>query len=133
MTLEGFVYKGQGLAKDWIGPDSIHSEFLKVRLSFGSINVYVKGEDHYLFEQAIDPNSVRTAACLRAVPCKVGGYDAFILRTECGGLAPYDLIQPPRTMLEIVAEWHLRTKLGLSDGDKVTIEFDASPPAHYSA
>jgi hypothetical protein len=133
--LRGVVFEGQGLAKGWMEKDPLLSVTLGVKLHPGSINFFVSG-DYRLFDQDISPNCVRNAGHLRALPCVVRRGDArrngFIVRTEFQGPRTPIAIPQPNTMLEILAESHLRTDLGLGFGETpVEIEFDPSQTKSY--
>ena len=51
-------------------------------------------------------------------PCRVGDLDAFVLRTEANEEGRGD---HPTTLVEVAAAVHLRSALGLEDGDEVTL------------
>jgi CTP-dependent riboflavin kinase len=128
-VLQGIVGTGLGAARGWMATDGYLSQFLKVPLHHGTLNVYVKG-DHFVIGDGFDPDSARRNGKVRALPCTVNGLDAFIVRNEHGG--PAQISMPaPRTLFEIVSEFYLRGKLGLQDESLVELRFNLEDLKDY--
>lgn len=53
------------------------------------------------------------------VRCRVDGVDCLVVRTDRNDAGTGD---HPRTVVEVVSTVHLRTALGLADGDEVVLE-----------
>ena len=127
---DGVVGKGQGLARQWMTDDPYLSDALGVNLYPGTLNVYVRG-DHFMIGDGFDPGGARANGFVWALPCTVNGSPAFVVRNEMNGPESNDLLPPPRTLFEIVAEKCLCDVLGLRRGSTVVLEFDPSHKKQY--
>ena len=97
---------------------------LQTTLYRGTFNVYANG-NYRMICDGFDPWGVQRNGGLYAVPCKVNGYDAFIVRNQRGGPAASDLgMEEDCTLFEIVSATYLREKLGVTDRDIVRIEYN---------
>lgn len=55
------------------------------------------------------------------IGCRVADADCFLVRTDKNDSGEGD---HPQTVVEVVSAVHLRTALGLQDGDEVVLELD---------
>ena len=123
MTLECIVGWGQKLAVQLM-QNGYLSNPLGVDLCPGTFNVYANG-DHRVIGDGFDPGGVRQNGGLRALPCTANGHDGFIVRNERRGPAADRLgMEDNCTLFEIVSPTHLRNALGVTDGDRVILEYD---------
>lgn len=88
-----------------------------VRLYPGSLNA-ILDEPWIVADAALRLEPPEYGVALTIVPCEIDGVRAFIIRTDKNNAGLGD--RPPNG-LEIAAPTHLRTNLGLSDGDEVEI------------
>jgi len=115
------VATGLGDLAQWMQQYSdVYERRVGVRLFPGSLNV-VLDDDYRLPRSAIriEPPELGGRVGMNIVPCTIQGVPAFILRTDQNeaGTGGHD-----RDVVEIGAAVHLRTALGLSDGDIVEIQ-----------
>lgn len=96
---------------------------LGVALVPGTLNVELDGPWSMPEERLVlEPDPARATVRVFVVPCRIEGVDAFVLRTEANEQGRGD---HPSTIVEIAARVHLRTSLGLRDGDPVELELPA--------
>lgn len=91
-----------------------------VRLVPGTLNVQLDA-DWSMPEEALvlEPDPARGTVRVFVAPCRIAGRPAFVVRTAANQEGRGD---HPRSLVEIAADVHLRTALGLVDGDAVELE-----------
>jgi len=120
MALQGKVISGLGEGSFWVKKiANVFKEKTGMNLFYGTLNIeldkpYKLGEDIII----VHKKEYGGAEELYFEPCKMNGYDAYIIRTaksESGEGGH------PLTILEIMSDVNLRDKFGLKDGDNVLI------------
>ena len=117
-VLRGRVAGGIGnLARWMIQYADLYERKTGVRLYPGSLNVTL---DHpwIVGDAAIRLEPPEYGVSMSIIPCEINGVGAFIVRTDKNNAGLGD--HPPN-VVEIVAPTHLRTTLGVSDGDEVEV------------
>ncbi len=116
--LRGHVASGIGDIARWM---TQYAELFErrtgVRLYPGSLNV-ILDEPWTVRDAAIRLEPPEYGVPMSIVPCQINGLDAFIVRTDKNNAGLGD--HPP-SVIEIAAPTHLRTTLGVSDGDEVAV------------
>ena len=117
-VLRGRVASGVGDLSHWmIEYADLYERETGMRLHPGSLNVVLP--EPWVVENAplrLEPPDI--AIGMNIVPCEIAGTAGFILRTDKNnaGLGDHD----PR-VIEIAAPVHLRSALGVDDGDEVEV------------
>lgn len=71
----------------------------------------------------LEPDPLLGTVRVFVVPCRIAGRSAFVLRTEANEAGRGD---HPQNLVEIAADVHLRSVLGLMDEDRVEVELPGS-------
>ncbi|MEM6568204.1 MAG: DUF120 domain-containing protein [Planctomycetota bacterium] len=117
---EGVVRSGLGDCARWIERlAEAYQGVVGVRLWPGSLNVELP-QPWSMPNHAVrlDTRPHGGSVTVFLAPCSVEGVHAYALRTEANERGDGD---HPRTIVEIVASLHLRSHLGLADGDRVRL------------
>ncbi|MPZ74554.1 MAG: DUF120 domain-containing protein [Nitriliruptorales bacterium] len=117
-VLRGRVARGIGDLARWM---TQYSELFErktgVRLYPGSLNV-ILDEPWTVDDAALRLEPPEYGVPMSIIPCEINGVRAFIVRTDKNDAGLGD--HPP-SVVEIAAATHLRTILGVSDGDEVVV------------
>ena len=88
-----------------------------VRLEPGSLNV-VLDEPWVMTHPEVRLEAAEVGVGVGLVSCRLDDCHCWIIRTDRNNAGLGD---HPLTVVEVVAQVHLRTELGLEDGDEVTL------------
>lgn len=121
-VLRGRVVSGIGGHARWM---TVYADLYEaktgVRLFPGSLNV-VLDAPWYVPAERIRMEPSEYGVGMSVVPCRIGGIDAFILRTDKNNTGEGD---HPATVIEIAAPVRLRDALDLEDGTAVEVSVPA--------
>ena len=121
-VLRGRVVPGIGGHAHWM---TVYADLYEaktgVRLFPGSLNV-VLDAPWYVPAERIRMEPPEYGVGMSVVPCRIGGIDAFILRTDKNNIGEGD---HPATVIEIAAPVRLRDALDLEDGTEVEVTVPA--------
>lgn len=116
--LRGFVTSGTGDLAHWMTRYAdVFERATGVDLYPGSLNVML--DEPWTVQDAplrLEPPEYGVAMSI--MPCTINGVAAFILRTDKNNAGSGD---HPLTVVEVAAATHLRTTLGVDDGDEVEV------------
>jgi riboflavin kinase, archaea type len=116
--LRGRVAGGIGDLAHWmIEYADVYERKMGVRLYPGSLNV-VLPEPWIVVDPPLRLEASVVGVGMNIVPCEIEGVEAFILRTDKNNDGRGD--HEPN-VIEIAAPVHLRSVLGLQDGDEVEV------------
>ncbi len=117
-VLRGRVASGIGDLARWMTQYAdLYEHMTGVRLYPGSLNV-ILDQPWTVGDAALRLEPPEYGVSMSIVPCEINGVQAFIVRTDKNNAGLGD--HPPN-VVEIAAPTHLRTTLGLSDGDEVEV------------
>ncbi len=117
--LRGTVASGTGdLARWMVVYADAYRDVTGVSLYPGSLNVELDREWRRPEPPPLRLEPDRVGVGVGLVPCAINGHQAFIVRTDRNEAGEGD---HPRTVVEVVAEVHLRTCLNVADGDTVEL------------
>jgi CTP-dependent riboflavin kinase len=122
LTLRGRVSAGIGDLSGWMTRYSdAYERATGTALVPGSLNV-ILDQPWVMTDPAVRLEASEVGVGMGLMPCVVSGIACWVLRTDRNnrGEGDHDL-----NVLEIVSGAHLRTALGLQDGDGVTVELSA--------
>lgn len=124
--LRGRVTSGVGdLAKRMTEYAELYAATTGAVLYPGSLNVQLD-EPWHVGDGAARVEPPECPVAFSIVPCTIGGFDAFIIRTDRNDRGEGD--HPP-TIIEIAATLRLRDALNVEDGDEVeVVAFDPLVP-----
>lgn len=118
--MKGHVSTGLGDLAQWmLRYSSAYQRAVGVRLEPGSLNV-VLDEPWVMDEPETRLEASEVGVGIGVVSCRLNGVPCWVVRTDKNnsGHGDHDL-----NVVEPVASTHLRTALGLEDGDEVDLEF----------
>lgn len=117
-VLRGRVASGTGDLAEWMRRHaSLYERVTGARLYPGSLNVVL--DEPWTVHHAplrLDPPEYGVA--MNIVPCHINGLAGFILRTDKNNTG--EGAHPPN-VIEVAASVHLRSALGVADGDEVEV------------
>lgn len=124
-VLRGRVVSGIGDLSRWMTAYAdLYARTTGVRLYPGSLNI-VLAEPWFVAHPPLRLEPPDIAVGMNIVPCEIEGVAAFILRTDKNNEGRGD--HAP-SVIEVAAPVHLRTTLGLEDGDEVEVVVWSSGP-----
>ncbi len=124
LTLHGQVSAGIHDLSRWM---TIHADAYQratgAVLVPGSLNLVID-RPWIMTKPSVRLEASKVGVGIGLLPCVVGGIACWVFRTDRNnaGQGDHDL-----NVLEIVSSVHLRTVLGLHDGDEVKVEIDSTP------
>jgi CTP-dependent riboflavin kinase len=92
-----------------------YEQAVGARLKPGSLNV-VLDEPWVMHKPEIRLEAAQVGVGVGLVPCRLGDRSCWVLRTDRNNAGTGD---HPLTVVEVVSTVHLRSALGLQDGDEV--------------
>lgn len=117
-TLRGRVASGSGDLAGWMTRYAdLYARKTGARLYPGSLNVVLE-ESWTVGGAAIRLEPPEYGISMSIVPCEINGLAAFILRTDKNDAGEGDHAS---NVIEVAAPVHLRSALGLLDGDAVEV------------
>ena len=123
-VLRGRVASGIGGHAHWmIVYADLYEAKTGVLLYPGSLNV-VLDAPWYVPAERIRLEPPEYGIGMSIVACRIGGLDAFILRTDKNNAGDGD---HPATVIEVAAPVRLRDVLGLEDGSEIEVAVPAVP------
>ena len=116
--MRGHVAAGRGDLTQWMTRCSdAYERAAGARLEPGSLNI-VLDEPWVMGRPEVRLAAAEVGVGIGLVSCRLNDVDCWIIRTDRNNAGLGD---HPLTVVEIVARVHLRTELGLEDGDEVTL------------
>lgn len=121
LKVAGRVTSGTGDFGQWIGKLQDHYERLTgMRFFPGTLNVTLD-QPYELPKRRLrlEKEAYGGTVSVNLVPCRIGGRDAFVLRTDANDQGVGD---HPKKLVEIACDVRLRDIFALTDGDDVELE-----------
>jgi CTP-dependent riboflavin kinase len=116
--MRGRVTSGRGDLAQWMDRYShAYERALGAPLEPGSLNV-VLAEPWVMHEPQARLEASEVGVGVGFVPCRLNGEPAWVVRTDRNNAGTG---HHPLTVVEVVSAAHLRTALGLQDGDDVDL------------
>jgi CTP-dependent riboflavin kinase len=116
--MRGRVAAGRGDLAQWMTRYSdAYERAAGVRLEPGSLNVVLE-KPWVMRDPEVRLEAAEVGVGMGLVSCRLNDWPCWIIRTDGNNAGVGD---HPLTVVEIVAQVHLRTELRLEDGDEVTL------------
>lgn len=127
--MRGRVASGQGDLAQWMRRySSAYEQAVGARLEPGSLNVVL--DEPWVMqlpEARLEPTEVGVGVGVGLVSCRLNDQPCWIVRTDRNNAGNG---HHPQTVVEVVSTVHLRSALGLHDGDEVFLQVGHQGVSH---